>query len=117
MNKLASKWFAFSASNLSVRLQSQPVQSWPSLPGLRATRWRGFWSSALFLMLICGPASAQLVKVVGWQNGIPALAANVMTATFDLDDSTTVLVVGMYGDNANAAGNGFSAVTFGGVPP
>jgi len=69
------------------------------------------------LLLICGPASAQLVNVVGWQNGIVTPASNVHAVTgLDLDDSTTVLVVGMYGDNAPVA-NGFTAVTFGGVPP
>ena len=107
-------------SNLVVfdSIQSQPAQSRP--PGLPCSwmrRCRGVWLSALLLLLICGTASAQLVKVVGWQNGVPALAANVQTVTgLDLDDSTTVLVVGLYGDNA-PVNNGFTAVTFGGVPP
>jgi len=73
--------------------------------------------SALFLLLICGPASAQLVNVVGWQNGIVTPASNVHSVTgLDLDDSTTVLVVGMYGDTS-PVNNGYTAVTFGGVPP
>jgi hypothetical protein len=110
---------ALSTSNQSAcnPTQSQPVQSpQRGLPFSWIRRWRSFLSSVL-LLLLCGSASAQLVNVVGWQNGVPALAANVMTVTgMDLDDSTTVLVVGMYGDNSPVA-NGFSAVTFGGVPP
>ena len=96
----------------------RPEQS--QRPGLTSTwraRWRVILASALLLM-ICGPASAQFVKVVNWANTPrPAQANPVNTITgIDLDDSTTVYVVGMYTDGAGGAGNLYSAVTFGGVP-
>jgi hypothetical protein len=67
---------------------------------------------------MCGSASAQFVKVVNWANTPrPAQANPVNTITgIDLDDSTTVYVVGMYVDGAGGSGNLYSAVTFGGVP-
>ena len=64
--------------------------------------------------MACGPASAQLVNVVGWTNGILNFTANVGTVGgWALDPSTTVFVVGLYGDNSSTYG----AVTFGGVAP
>ena len=95
--------------------QSQPVQSRrPSLPYSLMRRWRGLLLSALSLLLICGSASAQLVNVVGWTNGILNFTANVGTVGgWALDPSTTVFVVGLYGDNSSTYG----AVTFGGVAP
>lgn len=97
--------------------ESQLEQSQrPSLRSIWRARWRMILASALLLMM-CGPASAQLVRVVGYQNGNPGPTANVHSVTgMDLDDSTTVLVVGLYGDNA-ASAIGFTNVTFGGVPP
>ena len=104
-------------SNLIVRdpTQSQPVQSRrPSLPCWWVRRWRGFLLSVVFLLMACGPASAQLVNVVGWTNGILNFTANVGTVGgWALDPSTTVFVVGLYGDNSSTYG----AVTFGGVAP
>jgi len=78
-------------------------------------RGLGFLSSALLLLLlICSSASAQLVNVIGQQNGILNFTANVATvANWDLDDNTTVLVAGLYGDNSST----FTSVTFGGVAP
>lgn len=105
MNKLTvNTCCALATSNLIVcdPIQSKPVQSRrPGLPCLWMRRWRDFLSSTLLLLLICGSASAQLVNVVGWQNGIVTPASNVHAVTgLDLDDSTTVLVAGLYGDNA-----------------
>ena len=104
-------------SNLIERdpTQSQPMQSRrPSLPCWWVRRWRGFLLSVVFLLMACGPASAQLVNVVGWTNGILNFTANVGTVGgWALDPSTTVFVVGLYGDNSSTYG----AVTFGGVAP
>src|SRR6185369_11862104 len=86
-------------SNLNVcnPNQSQTVQSRrPSLPSSWMSRWRGFLSGAL-LLLICGTASAQFVKVVEWTNTAPTFTANSAPAVnnststiagIDLDDST-----------------------------
>jgi hypothetical protein len=104
-------------SNLIVRdpTQSQPVQNLrSSLTCWWVRCWRGLLLSAVFLLMACGPASAQLVNVVGWTNGILNFTANVGTVGgWTLDPSTTVFVVGLYGDNSSTYG----AVTFGGVAP
>jgi hypothetical protein len=116
-NQNPNTWCRLTTSNRNVcdPTQSQLVQSRrPGSPCSWMRCWRGFLLSALSLLLICGSASAQLVNVVGWQNGILNFSANVATVTgWDLDDSTTVLVAGLYGDNSST----FTSVTFGGVPP
>src|SRR5512135_1953034 len=96
-------------SQLAQSQQSGSPCSW-KMPAL------GLWSIVLVLIMICGSAPAQLVKVLNSQNGVWTLNANVGTQTFDLNDTTTVFVVGLYGDGGPDAA-GFNAVTFGGVPP
>jgi hypothetical protein len=97
--------------------QSHPVQSRrPGLPCLLMRRWCGLLLSSVFLLMVCGSASAQLVNVLGWTNGILNFTANVGTiTTFEsgLDANANVLVVGLYGDNSSTYG----AVTFGGIAP
>ena len=83
----------------------------PGSHSSRIRRWLGCYLIAVLLFAICGSASAQLVKVVSWQNGIWALDNNVGSVTgLDLNDETTVLVVGLYGDNSSS----YSGVTLGG---
>jgi hypothetical protein len=77
-------------------------------------RWHGLWLGAVFLLMACGAAIAQNVKVEAWSAGYFTVANNVgVTNGLDLSNNVTCLVLGIYVDNNGT----YNSITFGGAAP